>query len=42
MNGSFEIRHYTEGESGRSPFEEWFNKLDAHTAEQANEGMIWH
>jgi putative addiction module killer protein len=30
MNGSFEIREYTE--SGRSPFAEWFNGLDAVTA----------
>lgn len=30
MNGSFEIREYTE--AGRSPFAEWFNKLDAVTA----------
>ena len=30
MNGSFEIREYTE--DGRSPFAEWFNELDAVTA----------
>jgi putative addiction module killer protein len=30
MNGSFEIREYME--SGRSPFAEWFNDLDAVTA----------
>ena len=30
MNGSFEIREYTEG--GRSPFAEWFDELDAVTA----------
>jgi len=30
MNGSFEIREYTEG--GRSPFAEWFDDLDAVTA----------
>ncbi|MGD0251484.1 MAG: type II toxin-antitoxin system RelE/ParE family toxin [Verrucomicrobiota bacterium] len=30
MNGSFEIREYTEG--GHSPFGEWFNELDAVTA----------
>jgi putative addiction module killer protein len=30
MNGSFEIREYTEG--GRCPFEEWFNGLDPVTA----------
>jgi putative addiction module killer protein len=30
MNGSFEIREYTEG--GHSPFAEWFNELDAVTA----------
>ena len=30
MNGSFEIREYTE--AGRSPFAEWFNGLDAVTA----------
>jgi putative addiction module killer protein len=30
MNGSFEIREYTE--AGRSPFAEWFNALDAVTA----------
>jgi putative addiction module killer protein len=30
MNGSFEVREYTEG--GRSPFAEWFDDLDAVTA----------
>jgi putative addiction module killer protein len=30
MNGSFEIREYTE--AGRSPFAEWFDSLDAATA----------
>ena len=30
MNGSFEIREYTE--AGRSPFAEWFDGLDAVTA----------
>jgi len=30
MNGSFEIREYTE--AGRSPFAEWFDDLDAVTA----------
>jgi putative addiction module killer protein len=30
MNGSFEIREYTE--AGRSPFADWFNGLDAVTA----------
>lgn len=30
MNGSFEIREYTEG--GYSPFAEWFDDLDAVTA----------
>ena len=30
MNGSFEIREYTE--AGRSPFAEWFERLDAVTA----------
>jgi putative addiction module killer protein len=30
MNGSFEIREYTEG--GRSPFADWFDDLDAVTA----------
>jgi putative addiction module killer protein len=30
MNGSFQIREYTEG--GRSPFAEWFNDLEAVTA----------
>src|SRR5579863_757898 len=30
MNGSFEIREYTEGK--RSPFAEWFNGLEAVTA----------
>ncbi len=30
MNGSFEIRQYTE--AGRWPFAEWFDALDAVTA----------
>lgn len=30
MNGSFEIREYTE--AGRSPFAEWFDDLDPVTA----------
>lgn len=30
MNGSFEMREYTE--AGRSPFAEWFDALDAVTA----------
>jgi len=30
MNGSFEIREYTE--AGHSPFAEWFDDLDAVTA----------
>jgi putative addiction module killer protein len=30
MNAPFEIREYTEGR--RSPFREWFDKLDAVTA----------
>lgn len=30
MNGSFEIREYTE--QGRSPFAEWFDDLDPVTA----------
>ena len=30
MNGSFEIREYIE--SGRSPFADWFDELDAVTA----------
>ncbi len=30
MNGSFQIREYTE--NGRSPFAEWFDDLDAVTA----------
>ena len=34
MNGSFEIREYTE--DGRSPYEEWFNALDAATAARVN------
>lgn len=32
MNGSFEIREYTE--AGRSPFAEWFNGLDAVSADR--------
>ena len=34
MNGSFEIREYTE--AGRSPFAEWFNDLDAVTADRVD------
>ena len=34
MNGSFEIREYTE--AGRSPFAEWFNGLDKVTAARVN------
>jgi putative addiction module killer protein len=30
MNGSFEIREFTE--NGHSPFAEWFNELDVVTA----------
>ncbi len=30
MSGSFELREYTD--AGRSPFAEWFDKLDAVTA----------
>jgi putative addiction module killer protein len=30
MNGSFEVRQFLEG--GRSPFAEWFDRLDAVTA----------
>ncbi len=34
MNGSFEIREYTE--AGRSPFAEWFNGLDAVAADRVD------
>ena len=34
MNGSFEIREYTE--AGRSPFAEWFNGLDAVSADRVD------
>jgi putative addiction module killer protein len=34
MNGSFEIREYTE--AGRSPFADWFDRLDAVTAARAD------
>lgn len=34
MTGSFEIREYTE--AGRSPFAEWFDSLDAVTADRAD------
>ena len=34
MNGSFEIREYTE--AGRSPFAEWFDGLDKVTAARVN------
>ena len=38
MNGSFEIREYTE--AGRSPFAEWFNGLDAVTAERVDRYIL--
>ena len=34
MNGSFELREYTE--AGRSPFAEWFAALDAVTADRVD------
>jgi putative addiction module killer protein len=34
MNGSFEIREYLEG--GRSPFAQWFNGLDAVSADRVD------
>src|SRR5271168_4956203 len=34
MNSSFEIREFTE--NGRSPFAEWFDDLDAVTAERVD------
>jgi len=34
MNGPFELREYTE--AGRSPFAEWFNDLDAVTADRVD------
>jgi putative addiction module killer protein len=34
MGGAFEIREYTEG--GRSPFAQWFNGLDAVTADRVD------
>ena len=34
MNGSFEIREYTE--AGHSPFAEWFNELDAVSADRVD------
>jgi len=34
MNGSFEIREYTE--DGRSPFADWFNELDAVAADRVD------
>jgi putative addiction module killer protein len=34
MNGSFEIQEYIE--AGRSPFAEWFNRLDGVTAERVD------
>src|SRR5260221_10526525 len=37
MNGSFEIRPYTEG--GRSPFAEWFDGLDAVTAARVDRSI---
>jgi putative addiction module killer protein len=36
MNGAFEIRYYIEAQSERSPFEEWFDRLDAQTAERVD------
>ena len=37
MNGSFEIREYTE--AGRSPFAEWFNGLDAVAADRVDRSI---
>jgi putative addiction module killer protein len=34
MNGSFEIREYTE--NGRSPFQDWFDDLNKVTADRVN------
>ena len=34
MGGAFEIREYTE--AGRSPFAQWFNGLDAVTADRVD------
>jgi putative addiction module killer protein len=34
MNGSFEIREYIE--AGHSPFAEWFNELDAVSADRVD------
>ena len=34
MDGSFEIREFLEGR--RSPFSDWFNRLDAVTAERVD------
>ena len=39
MDGSFEIREYLEG--GRSQFSEWFNRLDAVTAERVDTSVGW-
>ena len=39
MNGSFEIREYTE--AGRSPFAEWFDSLDAVTAARVDRYVRW-
>lgn len=38
MNGSFELREYTE--AGRSPFAEWFDGLDAVTAERVDRYLL--
>ena len=38
MNGSFEIREYLE--AGCSPFAEWFNRLDAVTAERVDRYIL--
>jgi putative addiction module killer protein len=38
MNGSFEIREYTE--AGRSPFAEWFDDLDPVTAERVDRCLL--
>ncbi len=34
VNGSFEIREYVE--DGRSPYDDWFDNLDAFTAARVN------
>ncbi len=38
MNGSFEIREYVEDD--RSPFREWFDALDAVTAERVDRYIL--